>query len=91
MFWYNPVRMRQIEPPTRPGGLDIQAWNTLTIAERRVVKYTLQGLHNREIGKLLHISENTVKTHLSRAFKKLQLHSRLDLINRSSDSDLHQP
>ena len=71
--------------PTRPNGLDSQAWSTLTINERKVVKYLLQGLSNDEIGQVLHIGTSTVKTHLNHIFKKLQVHSRLEIINRSSD------
>jgi DNA-binding NarL/FixJ family response regulator len=36
------------------------------------------GLNNREIGKRIFISENTVKNHVRNILEKLRLHSRMD-------------
>ena len=44
---------------------------------------TGRGLRNREIAEKLRISEHTVKTHLHRIFKKLEITTRSQLITYS--------
>lgn len=48
----------------------------LTDREVEVLKLLGQGLANSEIGDELHISDNTVKTHVSNIFQKLNVNSR---------------
>jgi DNA-binding NarL/FixJ family response regulator len=48
----------------------------LSARETEVLGHVAQGLTNAEIGRLLHISETTVKTHLQRAFTKLDVSDR---------------
>lgn len=48
----------------------------LTPRESQVLEKVAEGLSNPEIGRLLHISETTVKTHLVHAFEKLGVHDR---------------
>jgi DNA-binding NarL/FixJ family response regulator len=48
--------------------------------EVEVLQLVAQGLNNREIGKRLFISENTVKNHVRNILEKLQLHSRMDAV-----------
>jgi DNA-binding NarL/FixJ family response regulator len=50
----------------------------LTKREIEVLKLVAQGLNNREIGRRLFISENTVKNHVRNILEKLHLHSRMD-------------
>jgi len=50
----------------------------LTDRELAVLQLVAQGLNNREIGKRLFISENTVKNHVRNILEKLQLHSRME-------------
>jgi DNA-binding CsgD family transcriptional regulator len=57
----------------RPGRSDPSA---LTEAERRVARLAADGASNAEIARQLHLSVNTVETHLKRAFAKLGVHSR---------------
>ena len=54
-------------------------WASLTPAERDVVDLVAQGHTNSEIGKRLFISVNTVKTHLSRVYAKVDVDGRADL------------
>lgn len=54
-------------------------WN-LTERESEVVDCVLAGLSNKEIGSKLHISINTVKTHLRTVFEKSGCHSRFELM-----------
>jgi DNA-binding NarL/FixJ family response regulator len=48
--------------------------------ELEVLQLVAQGMNNREIGKRLFISENTVKNHVRNILEKLQLHSRMDAV-----------
>jgi DNA-binding CsgD family transcriptional regulator len=43
----------------------------LTRRELEILELIAQGLSNREIAEKLYVSENTIKTHCSRAFEKL--------------------
>ncbi len=52
----------------------------VTARELEVLKLVAQGLHNRQIGTRLFISENTVKNHVRNILEKLQLHSRMDAV-----------
>jgi DNA-binding NarL/FixJ family response regulator len=52
----------------------------LTERELEVLRLVAQGLNNREIGRQLFISENTVKNHVRNMLEKLQLHSRLEAV-----------
>ncbi len=51
----------------------------LSDREKQVVQLVAQGLGNREIGKKLFISEQTVKNHLHNIFDKLGVFDRLEL------------
>jgi len=54
----------------------------LTERENEVARLAAQGLSNKEIGKRLYISENTVKTQLKSVFAKLGINSRTLLKQR---------
>ena len=51
----------------------------LTDREMEVVQLAAQGFQNREIGKKLFISEQTVKNHMAHIFDKLGVSDRLEL------------
>ena len=53
-----------------------QGKTALTKRENEIAYLAAQGLSNKEIGKRLYISENTVKTHLKSVFRKLGINSR---------------
>lgn len=52
----------------------------LSKKEQDIVSFIAQGLKNREIALKLCISEQTVKTHISRIFKKVNVISRSQLV-----------
>jgi DNA-binding NarL/FixJ family response regulator len=53
---------------------------TLTERERDVIGLICEGLPNKQIGQRLHISETTVRHHLTSIFDKLGVESRLELV-----------
>ena len=53
--------------------------SSLTSRELEIVRHVARGLRNLEVAKRLAISENTVKTHLSSIFNKLELRDRVEL------------
>jgi DNA-binding NarL/FixJ family response regulator len=52
----------------------------LTVRENEVLKLLCGGLANREIAKALHVSEKTVKFHVSNVLAKLDMRTRAQLI-----------
>lgn len=53
---------------------------TLSKKEREIVLLVAEGHKNREIAEKLHISEQTVKAHISRIFKKVNATCRAQLV-----------
>lgn len=53
--------------------------HNLTRREEEVAKLILRGNSNKKISKKLYITEKTVKTHLTKIFKKLGIRNRLEL------------
>lgn len=51
----------------------------LTPSERRVADLAVEGLSNKEIAAALFVSVHTIEVHLSRAYGKLGVHSRMQL------------
>ena len=54
----------------------------LTPAERRVLKLLVCGLSNRELAMELHLSVNTIQTHLAHVYEKLGVQNRSQLLTR---------
>lgn len=54
--------------------------DALTYREKEILSFLSQGLSNREIAKVLNISEKTVKSHLTSIFSKLGVSSRLEAV-----------
>lgn len=52
----------------------------LTVRERQVLELTCQGLSGEHLAAELQISKNTVRNYLAALYKKLELHSRAELI-----------
>ena len=60
----------------------------LSLREEDVVRCVALGLRNAEIAKELSISEETVKTHLNRIFRKLGVRDRMELALYASRHEL---
>ncbi len=60
----------------------------LTQREHEILLLIAEGLSNREIGERLFVSENTVKTHSSRVFQKMQVNRRVQAVQRARELGL---
>jgi DNA-binding CsgD family transcriptional regulator/tetratricopeptide (TPR) repeat protein len=60
----------------------------LTSGERRVAELAASGMTNREIAAALFISPKTVEVHLTRAYRKLDVRTRAELVRRIDQLDL---
>ncbi len=75
-------------PGTRPGAPVLAQ---LTDREREVLGLIIRGLSNAEISASLHISDNTVKTHVARVLAKLGLRDRVHAVIFGYESGLAEP
>jgi DNA-binding CsgD family transcriptional regulator len=57
----------------------VYGWRALTGTERRVAEVVAEGLTNPEAGARLFLSRHTVDFHLRQIFRKLDIHSRVEL------------
>jgi two-component system, NarL family, response regulator LiaR len=76
--------------PTSTFAVDDTARERLGITRREmeILELVARGLSNREIGTTLFVSENTVKTHCSRAFDKLGARRRTEAVQRGKELGL---
>ncbi|AVT36420.1 response regulator transcription factor [Plantactinospora sp. BB1] len=70
--------LHRFAEPADPGRQDaLRRLDVLTGKEREVLVALGEGLTNSDIGRRLHLSEATVKSHVSRLLAKLQLSNRV--------------
>ena len=60
----------------------------ITQREHEILGLIAEGLSNREIGERLFVSENTVKTHSSRLFEKMEVSRRVQAVQKGKDLGL---
>ena len=60
----------------------------ITPREYEILQLIAEGLSNREIGERLFVSENTVKTHSSRLFDKLNVNRRVQAVQKGRELGL---
>jgi DNA-binding NarL/FixJ family response regulator len=74
------------QPPSAPAPVPFQSDDRkrddlgITRREMEILELVAMGLSNREIAEKLFVSENTVKTHCSRAFDKLGARRRTEAV-----------
>lgn len=69
------------------GGMRHQDSVQLTPREQEVIELIARGMSNKAVGRELHISIHTVKSHLRNIMEKLNLHSRLQLARYVDDAE----
>jgi DNA-binding CsgD family transcriptional regulator/ssRNA-specific RNase YbeY (16S rRNA maturation enzyme) len=57
----------------------------LSSREREVLRLMAQGLRNQEIANHLTVSDNTVKAHVKNIYRKLDVHDRVQAVNRGRE------
>lgn len=60
----------------------------LTAREVEILSLVANGCSNRTLASQLHIAEATVKRHLDRIFKKLDVNSRINAVNRARELNM---
>jgi two-component system, NarL family, response regulator NreC len=75
---------RQVEPAqpnsVENSGRELVGLEVLSLRERQVLEMIAQGISNQEIGERLALSHKTIARHRERIMKKLNMHSRTELV-----------
>ena len=91
LFIMTMVRELQADvQPSRAVKLDIPGVKRLSAREHEVLQHMLSGRRSKEIALLLNVSEKTIFTHRSRAFRKLALRGDRDLFRLAAELGLVQ-
>ena len=64
------------------------SYEVLTSRQLQILRMVAIGLHNKDIGKKLFISEGTVEVHLHNIYQRLDVKSRLELALYARDKEL---
>ena len=78
------------QPKTETFSLNQAALETLGITKREyaVLERLADGHSNKQIADLLHVSPNTVKTHIAKLYEKLDVNQRLQAVQKAKDLQL---
>ena len=76
--------------PAPPAGLQAPL-EPLSTSEMRVLRYLPTNLSQPEIANELHVSRNTIRTHMSHLYAKLGTHSRTEAVQRARALGLLAP
>lgn len=78
------ARLAQVIQQGGPGGsAGAGTEEALTEREQEILRLIARGYSNREIAAALYISENTVKTHISNLFAKLDVRDRTEAVTKA--------
>lgn len=70
---------------------DFALLHALTPKEKHICLMILKGLNNPQIAETANVSVNTVKTHASSVMRKINVHSRAELIARAVEQSTNSP
>lgn len=83
---------RRVSPdPRRSQPREQAQYEALTDRETEVLNLISEGLANRDIAALLHLSEGTVRNHVSVIMAKLQANSRADVVAKAFRGGMVRP
>ncbi len=77
------LALQRVRSTVEPVAETAVATAATTEREEQILHWVRQGKTNAEIGQLLGISALTVKSHLQRIYRKLQVHNRAQAVSRS--------
>jgi DNA-binding NarL/FixJ family response regulator len=80
-----PPKFRLIQSVLPPPGERFWQWDVLTEREVEIVEMVIDGKRNAEIAKALFLGTGTVANHLQNIYRKLGVHSRVELIRAVRD------
>jgi len=81
-------RARELDSKNLP----VNAVSELTLREREILRLVAAGLSNQAIAERLYISTNTVKTHISNIYKKIDVINRVQAILWANEClQIHEP
>lgn len=87
--WVSPtIRSRVVELQSQNDPAALLDDRGVTPREREVLALLARGLSNPAIAARLHVAENTVRTHVSRLYRKLDISARPALIAWAWENDL---
>ncbi len=88
--WFDPkiadVVLKTLSENKQSQTLDIDESYNLTDREKEVLEYICEGLNNGEISKILDVSINTVKVHVSSIIQKLGVEDRTQVVVKAFKS-----
>lgn len=77
---FNPLMGKKLHhQPVVVSQQHINDWNELTPREKDIAKLIAEGVNNRYISQSLHITEKTVKNHVSNILSRLEFNNRTQL------------
>ena len=81
-YYLNPPLSKEIIDRYAPRSLEehLESYDKLSVREREVFHLAAKGYSARKIGDCLYISPRTVEAHMAHLMRKLNVHSRADLI-----------
>ncbi len=78
----------RIDPPSRHPAPQPGLIEPLSEREIEVLKLIASGLSNPEIARQLYLSPNTLKAHTQNIYAKLEVHSRVQTVNRARELNI---
>jgi len=82
-FYIKSIQTLQSSDTSNQTEIDLEALNKFSPREQEVLLLLSNGYTNKEIAKSLELSPNTVKTHLSKIYEKLDVSNRTEAVSEA--------